>query len=311
MRTFGRFLVLSLFMTAPAAARDIHVSNVGGDDSFLGIQVNSRGDRTGPVRTIARALQLANGGDRIVLAKTGEPYRESITLVGRRHSGYPELPFTIDGNGATLDGSMPVPAGEWENYSGAIFRFQPPRKDFFQLFHDGVPVLRTTAERIQKPTPPVWCVQRGEFFLRVAPDKLPDDYGLYYASKQTGITLLHVSRVRIIDLTVQGFRIDGISAFNSARDVYLGGITARGNGRSGISVGGASVVEIDQSLSGNNGEAQLLTLAHSKTTVVRSELLSNTAPAWLDRGGRVLIDGQLVHGGIDEQDVKPPAEDRN
>ncbi len=303
MPKFSCFLVLLL--VSSAAARDIHVSNLAGDDSFIGHEAGSMSDRTGPVRTIARALQLAQGGDRIVLAKTGEPYRESIALVGSRHSGYPRRPFTIAGNGAILDGSAPVAAEAWQHFDGAVFRFRPPHGGHQQLFLDDRPADRVAVRPMAGGPPRLeplqWCFFESEIYFCVEPDKLPESYNLSHADKQTGITLFHVRRVGIVDLTVQGFRLDGISAYNSARDVYLGGVTCRGNGRSGITVGGASQVEIDASLIGNNGEAQLLTLPASETRVRNSELFSNTAPAWVDRGGRVYIDDKRVEGGLDDR----------
>ena len=64
----------------------------------------------------------------------------------------------------------------------------------------------------------------------------------------------------------------------------------------GITVGGASLVDIEDCLVGNNGQAQLLTLPFSETHVRRSELLSNTAPGWVNKGGRVYIDGKRGQG---------------
>jgi len=112
-----------------------------------------------------------------------------------------------------------------------------------------------------------------------------------------------VRNVRVLNLTVQGFQVDGLSAANSARDVSLGGITARGNGRAGVSVGGASRVEIELSVIGNNGQAQILTAPYSETAVRSSDLFSNTAPAWVDRGGRFYLGGERIEGGIDDRDV--------
>ena len=65
-------------------------------------------------------------------------------------------------------------------------------------------------------------------------------------------------------------------------------------------MGGASQVEIEACVVGNNGGAQLLTLPYGETSVLESQLFSNPAPAWLDRGGRVWINGKRVEGGIDE-----------
>ena len=308
MRVFAGFLVVLLLPSGAAAGRDIHVDNLSGDDGFTGHYVRNMPDRSGPVRTIAKALRLAQSGDRIVLAKTEEPYRESVSLVGSRHSGYLDRPLVIEGNGAILEGSAPVPAGAWEHYRGAVFRFRPRRAGHQQLFLDELPAVRVAADRFA-PVPPKlepreWCLHGGQIFFCVEPEKLPRDYNLTYAHRETGITLFHVRGVAIVNLTVQGFRIDGINAYNSAREVYIKGVTSRGNGRSGITVGGASKVEIDVCVVGNNGRAQLLTLPHSETSVRNSQLFANTAPARVDRGGRVYIGGKYIEGGIDE-DVVP------
>ncbi len=303
MRKLGCPLVAWLLLVAVAAGRDIHVDNVAGDDGFTGWQSRNLPDRTGPVKTIARALQLAGSGDRIVLAKTDQPYRESISLVGSRHSGYPGHPFTIEGNGAILDGSTPVPPEAWVHHAGAVFRFRPPMPAHQQLFRDDRPLARVVAATTSVALPELkklqWCLHAGYVYFHVEPNKLPADYNLSCAGLQTGITLFHVRKVAVVDLIVQGYQLDGINLHNSARDVYLAGITARGNGRGGITVGGASRVEIDGCVVGNNGRAQLLTLPLSETTVHGSQLFSNTAPAWVDRGGRVYIDGKLVEGGLD------------
>ncbi|MDZ7617856.1 MAG: right-handed parallel beta-helix repeat-containing protein, partial [Patescibacteria group bacterium] len=227
---------------------------------------------------------------------------------GSRHSGYPDGPFTIVGNGATLDGSEPVPPEDWQHYQGAVFRFAPPRKEKAQLFLDGRPAPRVALE-VHADHPPAmeptqWCFLNGWIYFCVARDKIPDDYVLTYAHLPVGVTMYQVQRVAILDLTVQGFQLDGISAHNSARDVYLGGLTCRGNGRAGIVVGGASEVTLEGCLLGNNGEAQLLTLPYSFTRIRNCDLLGNTAPAWVDQGGDVLIDGEEARGGADE--VAPP-----
>lgn len=302
----GASLLLALALVTAATAKDIHVNNVDGDDSFTGRHDRNLSDRGGPVRTIARALQLASQGDRIILTNTGEPYRESITLTGSRHSGYSFRPFVIEGNGAILDGSTPVVAEAWEHYRGHVYRFRPPGLGHQQLFLDDRPLSRVAANR-QLDSPPeldplTWCLYDGHIYFAVEPEtlKLPKDYALSYAYLRTAITLFHVEGVGIVDLTVQGFQLDGINAFNSAREVILAGVTCRGNGRSGITVGGASQVLIDACLVGNNGEAQLLTLPCSETAIQNTVLLSNTAPGWVDQGGRVTIDGRRVEGGLEE-----------
>ena len=269
-------------------------------------------DGSGPLRTISEALHRAQNGDTIVLANTQRPYRESISLVGSCHSGTADEPLTIRGNGAILDGSVPVPPTAWENYAGPVFRFRPPHLGCQQLFLDDRPATRVFAARTAGGPPELqsrqWCLLDGQIYFCVDLTKLPGDYHLSYAHHQTGITLYHVEHVRIADLTVQAFQIDGIDLHNSARNVSLIGVTCRGNGRSGVTVGGASLVDIDHTLLSDNGQQQLLTLPCSETHVRDSRLLPHTAAGWVDQGGRVYLDGKRVEGGRDEVAPAPSLE---
>jgi hypothetical protein len=213
----------------------------------------------------------------------------------------------FEGNGAILDGSAPVPADAWEHDHGAVFRFRPPGKAHQQLFLDNLPADRVAVDRFQQRLPKLeelqWCLHGGYIYFCAEPDKLPGDYALTYAHLQTGVTLFHVNRVAIVNLTVQGFQLDGINAHNSAREVRLSGVTLRGNGRSGLTVGGASRLEIDLSTIGNNARAQVLSLPYSETSIRNSNVFSNTAPAWVDRGGKMYVDGHKVEDGIDRRDI--------
>jgi len=269
--------------------RDIIVDNTAGDDRSTGEQPRATADRTGPVRTIAKALRLAGNSDTIVLANTDIPYRENISLVGSRHSGAARQPFTIRGNGAILDGSAPVPPEAWEPYRKAVFSFFSAADGLSAVVHrrsarraGAGGVWRARAAGTQSRQ---WCLLGGRIYFCVEPAKLPADYRLSYARQQTGITLFHVDHVLIADLIVQGFHLDGVNLFNSARNVSVVGVTCRGNGRSGFVVGGASLVSIERSMIGDNGESQLLTLPYSETYVGDTHLLGNTARGWVDRGG--------------------------
>jgi hypothetical protein len=308
MRTFCCLLAV-LLLAAPAVGRQIYVDNVAGDDRSTAQQPHDPNGRAGAVRTLTQALRLAQGGDVIVLAKTNIPYRESVSLVGGRHSGTAEQPFTIRGNGAVLDGSAPAPAELWERHKGAIFRLRARPMGYPQLFLDGQPASRVsvpaTATAPPNLQPRQWCSLGGRVYFCVDKDKLPGDYQLTFAWQPTGVTLFRVQHVRIADLVVQGFQVDGIQLSNSARDVSLAKVTCRGNGRSGIALGGASLALIDASLLVSNGAAQLLTLPASETYLHATRLQSNTAPGWVDQGGRVYVEGRRVEGGLD--DFRPAA----
>jgi hypothetical protein len=305
MRRLLPWIACALWLAAaPLAAGEIYVNNAAGDDRFTGRAPQATPDGSGPLRTIAQALRLATAGDHLVLAKTEQPYRESISLVGSRLSGLPGQPLVIEGEGVVLDGSAAVPPQAWRSYRDAVFCFRPAQTGYQQLFLDDRPAVRVPvgypAGNPPRLEPRQWCLLDGEIYFCVEPDKLPSDYRLSYSRLTTGITLYQVEHVAIVGLCVQGFQLDGISAFNSARAVRLVGVTCRGNGHSGVTVGGASTVDIEGILLGNNGQAQLLTLPCSETHIRRSHLLSNTAPGWVDQGGRVFLGDQRVEGGRDE-----------
>lgn len=287
-------VILLIVAGRTTLARDIYVDNLAGDDLNSGHAPRSIGGRTGPCRTIAKALRLAKPGDHIVLAKTAEPYRESITLGGARLSGYPDFPLTIEGRGAILDGSAPVPPRAWEHFRGDVFRFRPPRLRFAQLFLDGLPAERVMPEPNTQRLPPLkplqWTFLDNYIYFRVEETKLPDQYALSYARHSVGITLYNVQNVVVSDLTVQGYQLDGINAHDGVFGADLMGVTARGCGRSGISVGGASRVQIISSLVGNNGAAQVRTEGHCELRIFNSNLLENTAPPIVRKGGRIWID---------------------
>ena len=66
--------------------------------------------------------------------------------------------------------------------------------------------------------------------------------------------------MRIENLTVQHFRLDGISAFNDCRHIELENVTCRENGRAGLAAGGASsAVFRGGKLEANGREAALVT----------------------------------------------------
>ena len=291
----------------PADAKDIFVSNTGGDDKFTGSSPQSSGDGGGPVRTIAKALRVSGPGDRVVLNNSGRLYHESITVEGARHSGTSLGRFTLIGNGATLDGSAPVPPRAWENYRGPVFRFRPPRSENQQLFLDDRPAARVSADPLggspPKLEPRQWCQLGGYLYFCVEPTRLPEDYRLSYSALDTAITLVAVNKVAISDLSIQGFRLDGINAANAVHDVAITRVVCRGNGRSGITVGGASLADLDTVSTGDNGMAQVLALPLPEIHLENCKLLSNTAPGLVDRGGRVYLDGKRILGGIDSRKV--------
>ena len=249
----------------------------------------------GPTKSIRKALSIASYGDRIVIANTGEPYRECVSLQTSRNSGSISYPFVIEGNGAILDGSGPIPVESWEGAGADVLSFQPrPLKSFQQIFLDGKPAERVDIDdrgSLKDLQAKQWCRIGQRLYFRSEKGMSPAEYDLQQSIHCVGITLYGVQNVEIRNLIVQGFQIDGISVADNAFDCKLIGVTARGNGRSGISVGGASRVVIDSSVIGDNGMSQIRTEGWSHTVVMDSELLDQSAPAFVMDGGKLTIDG--------------------
>lgn len=295
MKRFCIAAALVALFAGQLAAREIYVNNVTGDDRNDGTATENEAVRRGPLRTIAHATKIAEAGDRIVLAKTDRPYRESITLQGGKNSGLSSQTFILDGNGATLEGAAAVPPGAWQFVSGNVFRFQPRRLHHQNLFLGGVPAVRRAAKN-DEPLPDLapleWCLWRQAIYFRVEDDAAPRSYNLEFAAQPVGITLYEVHNVAVVNLTVQGFQLDGVNAHDGVRDAQLNGLVCRGNGRSGISVGGASRVEIRGATLGNNGVAQLRVEGKAKVRVEGSRLLETGVPPYIVEGGKLWIDGQ-------------------
>jgi len=303
LRRLALLFGLLLGMSDAALARQLYVNNVAGNDQADGTAPEST-INGGPVRTIGRALQLARPGDFLVIANTGIAYRESLSLSTADHCGTAVRPFTIQGNGAVLDGTQPIAVNAWEPVRGELYRFRPPHGGQHELFFaDGKPVpevpVDVSSGKLPKLAADQWCSHSGYIYFQMLPGKIPHDYkdmnALYYAALPVGITLYNVHDVRIVDLTIQGFRRDGVNAHDGVRNARIGGLILRGNGRAGLAVGGSSQVEADGCLAGNNGTAQVIVEGYSTLSLKQCELLRNPAPTIERLGGRarLYINGEL------------------
>lgn len=283
------FLTLALAVTS-AQARTLVVDNVAGSD-----RQNDRGlvggqATYGPYRTIMRALLAAKPGDTISLVKNEEPYRECVSLNGKNHSGTDLYPFRFEGNGATLDGSIFTHFDDWEFVGSEIYRYRHPRHGFAQLMLDGKSLkpFQPLADDLSPMPPMHWARQNGYIYFRPAKGKSPADDRLEITTEAVGISLFDVEHVIIENLTVRGYRQDGINLHDKANNIQLIQVAARHNGRSGLSIGGSSSVLIGASLSELNGVAQLRTEGHSTTQLANVDLPAAAGAAIDKQGGRVI-----------------------
>jgi hypothetical protein len=290
MRLQTLVIAACLGWASVAAGRDIFVDNVNGDDRRGGSSPTSQGATGGPCRTIAKALRIAAPGDRIVVANTGQPYRESITIQGARHSGSDAFPFILEGKGAVLDGSISLVDADWEHVAGHYFRTQPKLMSYQQVFLSGQPAPRKmpVAGRVPKLEPLSWCLLDGWIYFRVEDGKLPQSYDLSCCGETVGVTLYEVHDVVVRDLALRGFQLDGINCHDNVRRSDLVRIAADANGRSGISIGGSCRVRVDSCSAAGNGEAQMRLEGYCLVEMLDNQLDPATAPALLREGGAIV-----------------------
>ena len=282
-------------------AKDIHVNNTTGHDRNLGQSADTVDGLAGPVKTIARAIELSGQGDRIILAPTSAPYRESICLFGKKQSGDDFNDFSIEGNGAVLDGTELLPLEVWSHAFGNTFRFRPSKFTYFQLFEAGRPLQRIAVDPGAKTPPPLaemeWCICNGFVYICLENFKRPQDYRFIYSEKMTGITIMQTTGVRINDLIVQGYQVDGISIVNNTKNVVLDNVIVRGNGRNGLTVGAASTAAVGYSLFGDNNSVQIVMAERSELLLFLSELKGTDDPLKTSKSASVARFAKLDNNG--------------
>lgn len=284
----------------PLLADEIYVDNRLGDDAFDGRAPTPQEGRVGPTRTIRRALDRVRPGDSISITNTGTPYYESFELGGRRLSGYPALPFTINGNGAVISGARRTRPESWEHLGNDLWRFTPLRKGYFQLIN-GETLLPEIRVANDAKAPPhlereTWCAWQGSIYYQAGAElfRTPFDLPLAVAYESVGATLVDVEHVVIRNVTFRHFRQDGINVHDRSRYVYLEGVKLLENGRAGLSVGGSSLVGLKDSEVAGNREVQLLNTEQAQTELLGTQLGDTPGVPFRIRGGYLLIDGDEV-----------------
>jgi hypothetical protein len=262
-RTLRWLLCTSWLLPAISWAGTIHVNNITGDDRASGSSPDLRSLVDGPVATIGRALELADGGDEIVIANTGEPYHESVILDRPKLSGQERYPFLIEGQGAQLRGARPLDSDVWRRVGEGVYRYQPYRKGHYQLVVNGSPAREVRVDRGSGKIPPLapleWCAVGGYVYFRVEPGRYIDQYAIEGPWFDIGLGIHNLSNVTVRNLNVELFRLDGIHVSGNSRNIRIENIRSTGSGRAGLVVAGTSDVHAaGLDLSGNRISEQLL-----------------------------------------------------
>lgn len=257
-RSFASSLALFALLATNAVGAEFFVDNRIGSDGFDGRNPQPLSERSGPTRTIGRALARAGSGDTVIIANTGRPYFESLQLFGERHSGSFGSDFRIVGNGAVLSGLRLVPPSAWQHAGGDLWRMQTHRKGHVQLMLDGQRVPRHEGPPNALPVG-AFCLHRGLVYFRGGTGERAPEMEFAFGYDDVGLTLYKVHDVTITGLQFYNYRLDGVAAPDSARRITLEGVTAVGNGRAGLSLDGVSTVVVrDGVLTGNAQHSVLL-----------------------------------------------------
>lgn len=286
MRNAARFAKLNLallclmilfFDLQQAVCGVIYVDNRLGNNVLNGISPKIVDGQNGPVKTIARALQYAKQGDKIILANNETPYFESLSLAGKRFSGLGKEKFTILGNGAILSGAIPIPQNGWKQLGNGLWKVTPFRKGFFNLYRNGksLPEYRPAKNQtvdLDNILPGKWATHQGAIYYRGLKNQLPDTESFSLAGKSVGLTLIDIDGLHITDLTFEKFRMDGINIHDRCKNVVLENVTCTENGRCGLSVNGTSQVEVIDSKLINNRIDDLLITEQGVADLKNTEL---------------------------------------
>ncbi len=283
------FVVIAIVNTA--SADDWYVDNISGDDRQTG------GLSGQPLKTIQAALLKTKAGDRIILKKSDLPYREQLSITGARNSGFRGKPLEIVGNGATLEGAEPIQGTSWETIGRDLFQYRPARLSHQLLFLDGNPLDKVIGPPDEIPAlePLQWTQRDGWIIVRTEPGKAPYQYNFSCCRRTVGITLYEAHDVLITDLTIQGFQLDGINAHDQVDQAVVNGCVIRGNGRSGVSVGGASHVDLTSSLIGDNGKAQVRSEGFCRLVIESCDIIEQSGRIPVhNQGGVIVRDGLTI-----------------
>ena len=265
-------LTASLYL-ACVAAYSLHAVEIPGQGQPLAVagtfgrslQVNpSTGNDTWdgvgkPVKTIARAIKLAQPGDTIHL--TPGTYFESADLSNKH--GLPDKPITLDGHGAVLDGSEPVRAADWEALGNGMFRKVKliPRMDaailgrWFFLWNGKMNHMGRTSKGpslpLKKPEellPDEWTYVQPEdaFYLRLAADQGLDAAHIRYPLRSSAV-IESGGGSHLVVRNITGTHVynDGYNIHGSERACVFENIAAIECGDDGFSAHEDAECEID------------------------------------------------------------------
>jgi HEAT repeat protein len=260
------------------------VSEKENDEAFKKRPVFNRNIRVGAdVKTIAEAIKLAQPGDTIHLAPGR--YRESAAFHDK--FGEPGRPITLDGHGATLDGSEPLKPADWEMVSPGLYRnrnllaVNPANLGrWFFVFDGKMNHMGRTSKGPSKPLKKVEEIQVGEwtyvpdapivrkseggrpwdartlkgaFYIKIDPTKTLADYRIEAPIRPNGVSLSgRCSHIVVRNVTSTHVHNDGFNIHGYSRDILFENVKAIDCGDDGVSAHDDCQIRINGLVSSGN-----------------------------------------------------------
>jgi hypothetical protein len=255
-----------------AKARDLRVDPAIGDDSNDG--------STSPLKSIRQAIRIAKAGDTIHLKPV--VYHQYAGFYGKR--GDPGNPITLDGHGATLEGSDAIQPASWTEVAPGLFKndqLMPTLNlailwRWFFLFDGKINrmgrVLKGKSEPFLKPAeliPGEWTFVgnhkqpkggsdadkvQGSFFLKIKPGQTLKQANIRFPIRSAGVQFSGENTHLVIrNLTATHPYNDGFNIHGDCRDILFENIQAIECGDDGISAHETAKYRVDGFVSIGNG----------------------------------------------------------
>jgi hypothetical protein len=159
-----------------------------------------------------------------------------------------------------------------------------------QLFLSGEPAVRVAVPPGGSVhlKPLEWALDEGWIYFRAEKGKLPQSYDLSCCGERVGITLYEVRDVIVQDLMLRGYCLDAVNSHDGVTRSDLVRLTCVNNGRSGISIGGASRVRVDTCTAAGNGAAQFRMEGYCLVELLDNDFDPGSAPAVVREGGQLV-----------------------
>lgn len=257
-------LILTLCLPIIAfGSPTLNVDPDAGDDKNNG--------RSAPVKTINRAIELAQPGDTIQLKKA--TYHETVDFSNKH--GLPKAPITLEGNGSVIDGSRELDTANWRQVYPGTYRAEskslyPKGIDndivsrFFMIWNGQLNRMGRCAKLDKnQPLQDTRHIMKNEwtyswyynaFFLVIGSnEKLADRKIRFPALKNAFVINESASHLQINNLTSIRAYGNGFDLSGKLHDVNFEYVGAMDCGDNGFSVAGNAKVAVNGIMSIGNG----------------------------------------------------------